>query len=68
MDVDDIANAGSQYSRADLAYDNFGFGLLWNITDYLRATAFYDIYSNETNDVIDDYKDNRLTIRLQYKF
>lgn len=68
MDVDDIANAGSQYPRADLAYDNFGFGLLWNITDYLRATAFYDIYSNETNDVIDDYKDNRLTIRLQYKF
>lgn len=66
LDVDDISLYDAD--RTDLAYNNFGFGLKYDFSSYLRASVFYDMYKNETNDVIDDYKDDRLTIRLQYKF
>lgn len=66
MDVDDIA--ANTANRTDLSYNNFGFGLKYDFTTYLRGSAFYDMYKNETNSIIDDYKDDRLTIRLQYRF
>lgn len=58
---------------ADLAMQDYGFGILWKIKPYLRLTAFYDINTNEkTTSITDKYtknlKDNIFTLRLQYSF
>lgn len=59
-------------NKADLAYNDFGFGLMWRINPQLRLTAMFDYNKNETSSNIakysDDIADNVFTMRLQYKF
>jgi len=71
-------------NKTDLANNNYGFGLLWKITSYIRLQAFYEVVVNEKTDkiaIVDskaekgkalDYSknvlDNLFTLRLQYKF
>lgn len=56
----------------DIAYDTWGFGLLWRINKSLRLQTYYDLIKNETSSHLASYetnrKDNVLTVRLQYKF
>lgn len=61
-------------SKGDISYNTVGFGLIWNINSVLRATAYYEIITNERSknlqkDKFDkDFKDNVFTFRIQYKF
>ena len=59
-------------TRGDIAYNNFGFGILWNANSSLRLQAYYDINKNEKSENLANYnneiKDNKFTLRLQYKF
>lgn len=71
-------------NKTDLANSNYGFGLLWKITSYVRLQAFYEVIVNEKTEGIKtvdskapkgtklDYStnipDNLFTLRLQYKF
>lgn len=59
-------------SKADIAYDTFGFGALWRISGALRLQAFYEMVRNETSNNVSGFeknrKDNVFTLRLQYKF
>jgi hypothetical protein len=59
-------------TTGDVAYNNFGFGILWNINSNLRLQAYYDINKNEKSENLANYnvdlKDNKFTLRLQYKF
>ena len=59
-------------TKGDVAYNNFGFGILWNINSSLRLQAYYDINKNEKSENLANYnvdmKDNKFTLRLQYKF
>lgn len=58
--------------KGDIAYSNFGGGLMWRINSSLRLTAYYDKISNETSSNLtgytDDLSDNVFTLRLQYKY
>lgn len=58
--------------KADIAYANFGGGLMWRINESLRLTAYYDKISNETSSNLTGYSgdlsDNVFTLRLQYKY
>jgi phosphate-selective porin len=64
------ANGGT--SKTDLAYNTFGAGALWRVSEAVRLQAFYEIVRNETSQNIDgfegDRRDNLFTLRLQYKF
>ena len=59
-------------SKGDIAYKNFGFGILWNVNSSLRLQAYYEINKNEKSANLanynEDLKDNKFTLRLQYKF
>jgi len=59
-------------TKGDIAYNNFGFGILCNINSSLRLQAYYDINKNEKSENLANYntdlKDNKFTLRLQYKF
>ena len=59
-------------SKGDIAYNNLGFGILWNINSNVRLQAYYDINKNEKTENLTNYnndlKDNKFTLRLQYKF
>lgn len=59
-------------NSTDLYYQNYGFGLKWDINKYLRLGCFYDINVNEKTNQIAKYntdlKDNLFNVRLQYKF
>jgi len=64
---------GLNYShKGDIAYRTIGFGAVWDIRDYLRIHAYYDIVKNETSKNLEGYekdlKDNHFTLRLQIKF
>ena len=56
----------------DLAYQNYGFGVIWNPTKAVRLSAFYDWYINETSDNIAGYSkqvpNDVLTVRMQVSF
>ncbi|MDR2980270.1 MAG: hypothetical protein LBV02_07520 [Bacteroidales bacterium] len=59
-------------SSGDVAYNTFGFGLLWRATNDIRIQAFYEIITNEKSESLAGYmvgkKDNVLTLRGQYRF
>lgn len=59
-------------SKADIGVSTLGVGLIYDINDYLRLTGYYDINSNELSDNLSSYstdrKDNKFTLRLQYKY
>ena len=59
-------------AKGDIAYNNFGFGMLWNINTSVRLQAWYDISKNEKAENLAGYKgdrkDNVFTLRMQYKF
>jgi len=59
-------------SQIDLRTNTFGFGALWNISEKLRLTAFYNINRNEKTANISrmskDLKDNVFITQLQYVF
>lgn len=59
-------------SKTDLSVSTLGFGMLWNINNSLRLTAYYDLNSNEKSINVSgmdkDIKNNLFTLRLQYKF
>lgn len=58
--------------KADIGYSTLGAGLLWQLTDELRMTAYYDWVRNEKSKNLSGYEkdieDNVFTLRLQYKF
>jgi len=58
--------------KGDIAYNSYGFGLVWDIYSYLRLQTYYQINRNETSDNLSGYKEDReddvFTFRLQYKF
>ena len=59
-------------TTGDVAYNNFGLGMLWNINTSLRMQTYYEINKNEKSENLANYNvdrnDNRFTVRLQYKF
>lgn len=65
-------NIGKNYTnKGDIAYQSFGFGMLWNIKNNLRLQAYYNIVSNETTSLSGyekDLKDNHFALRLQLIF
>ncbi len=66
----EVGNNGTD--KGDVAYNTFGFGLLWRATHAIRLQAYIDLIKNEKSDSLDsfnqDIKDNIFTVRLQYKF
>lgn len=62
----------NETGKADLSYQTWGAGLIWDINSSLRLTAYYDWIQNETSTQLpkyqEDVKDNVATLRLQYKF
>ncbi len=59
-------------TKADIAQNTFGVGLLWRATNAVRLQAYYEINKNEKSQNLAGYesdrKDNVFTLRLQYKF
>jgi phosphate-selective porin len=59
-------------AAGDVAYNTFGFGLLWRVNNNVRLQTFYEINTNETSGNLAGYeidrKDNVFTLRAQYKF
>ncbi len=59
-------------TNADIAYSTYGIGYIFNWTDYLKLTAYYDIVCNETSESYIGYKSKRdeniFTLRAQFKF
>lgn len=80
----DIGVQGSGTGSGDITRSTVGLGFLWRISPTLRLTAYYDIISNETTDMLKDTKndkgiitiygyegqrkENVFTLRLQYRF
>ncbi len=66
--IGNLPNTG----RADIAYTTYGVGYVFNWTDYLRLTAYYDIVCNETSTGYNGFQtkrpENILTLRAQIKF
>ncbi len=58
--------------KGDIAYNTFGFGLLWRASNNVRLQAYYELVNNEKSENLLSYKenlkDNVFTLRLQYKF
>lgn len=58
--------------KGDLTSQNYGAGLLWEIQNNVRLSAYFDFIKNEKTDHLIGYekdkKDNVFTMRLQYKF
>lgn len=57
---------------ADFAYTTYGVGYIYNCTDYLKLTAYYDFVVNETSGSYASFKTQRqedvFTLRVQFKF
>lgn len=58
--------------KGDIAYTTIGGGLLWQVNNNLRLTAYFDWINNERSSNLNgfekDITDNVFTLRLQYKF
>jgi len=52
----------------DICMQNIGFGLIWDFNPNMRAYLFYDMNSNETNNIFKQLDDDVLHLRLQYAF
>lgn len=59
-------------SKGDVAFQNFGFGIVYKMNKDIKITLFQNIVKNElTNNLAEynqDLHDNYFTMRLQYKF
>lgn len=68
---DDI-NSANRFGGADIKYATLGFGLLYQYDPNIRFTTYYDLVSNETTSNLagysQDFKDDVITFRIQYKF
>jgi hypothetical protein len=76
----DIGIPGSLTGVGDIAIQTFGFGMLWNVNNAFRITAYYDIVRNEKSSIktLEDEivfygfenirPANVFTLRLQYSF
>ncbi len=71
-DFNTKANKDNAMNRFDLAYQNYGFGLIWNPTKNVRLSAFYDWYINEESTTVEGYDrqvpNDVLTVRMQVSF
>ena len=71
-DFNTDANGDNAKYKMDLAYQNYGIGLIYNATKAVRISAFYDWYINETTDNITGYNkqvpNDVLTVRMQVSF
>lgn len=59
------------FSMADVAYHTLGLGYIYHINTQLKVTLYYDRIWNEKTGIINasqDFKDDLLTCRLQFKF
>ncbi len=59
------------FSIADIRYDTYGGGFVYQINTHVKATVWYDIIKNENTNITgftQDLKDNIFTFRLQYRF
>lgn len=67
---DEIGLNGS--GSADITQDTYGAGCIWDINTALQLTGWYEWCVNEKTANLAEYecdrKDNRFTLRLQYKF
>jgi hypothetical protein len=56
----------------DVAFRQFGCGLLWQVGDGFRLQAYYEMNRNETSLRLEDYagdlRDDVFTLRVQYVF
>lgn len=62
----------NETERGDIAYNTYGVGLLWRITNNVRLQAYYEFVNNEKTENLNSYnenlEDNVFTLRLQYRF
>jgi hypothetical protein len=69
--ADQIGVAGSNLTKADLAWTTFGIGYIWNCDKNLKLLIYYDMVTNETsanlNNFHNDLADDVVTFRLQCK-
>ena len=65
----EIGFADTNTGIADLRRTSYGFGLLWNASQNIRLTAYYELVRKETSSNLDfDFKGDLFTVRLQYRF
>ena len=59
-------------SHTELAQSTIGIGGIYNFNKHIRLQAYYEFNFNEKSNLVkgyeNDWKDNVLTVRLQYKF
>lgn len=68
-----VANqkVGEGFTVADMRYDTFGLGYNYYVNENLRWVLWYDVIRNEKTKLKNyenDFKDNVLTCRIQYRF
>lgn len=59
------------FNAADIAYQTFGAGYVYYLTEQLKMTLWYDLVRNEATELSGysgDLKDDVLTLRLQFQF
>lgn len=59
------------FSAADIRYDTFGGGLIYNFNSHVKSTLWYEQIHNETTNIpgfTTDLNSQVLTLRVQYRF
>ena len=68
----EVGAENSFTSKTDLAQSTIGIGGIYNFNKHIRLQAYYEFNFNEKSNLVkgyeNDWKDNVLTVRLQYKF
>jgi hypothetical protein len=73
----DIGAPGSNFTIGDVKYTTMGLGWIYHWDANVKFTVYYDIVMNEKVNsaatgalapLVDDVKDNVLTLRMQYRF
>ncbi|MBR1769774.1 MAG: hypothetical protein IJ748_04870 [Bacteroidales bacterium] len=52
----------------DAKLQGLGIGLICDFNAHVKTMLYYDMFSNETNQMVKQMNDNVLRLRLQYKF
>lgn len=72
FDLNTKANGDNAEFKTDLAYQNYGLGIIFNPTKNIRLSAFYDWYINEESKTLQGYDkqvpNDVLTVRMQVSF
>ena len=71
VDGDQIGEAGSNFTQADIKYSTLGTGLTYAFNDNLKALGYYSFVTNEKTALDgfrEDLPDNVFTLRIQMRF